>query len=175
MDQFDGVVNAMPFQDKIIAAELGSGGAVGVDPADPSELEVLADGLEAPAGLAVTDDDVWVSDYAAGTVYQIVADGATLTPMATVISDLLQPEGIALAPNGRLLVVETGADRLIAVDLSTGQFDTIAEGLGFTNENPENTLANAYWIFSDVAVGPSGNAYVSADATNVIYRIPLGS
>ncbi len=175
MDQFDGVVNAMPFQDKIIAAELGSGRVVGVDPADPAELEVLAAGLEAPAGLAVTDDDVWVSDYAAGTVYQIVADGATLTPMVTVISDLLQPEGIALAPDGRLLVVETGADRLIAVDLSTGQFDTIAEGLGFTNENPENTLANAYWIFSDVAVGPSGNAYVSADANNVIYRIPLGS
>jgi len=108
---------------------------------------------------------------------QLVADGEELAEPVTVASGLDRPEGLALAPDGRLLVVETGADRLLAIDPATGDQEVLAEGLGFALANPvaagTNVSLPPHFVFSGVAVSPSGDVYVSADAANAIYRIPL--
>ena len=131
--------------------------------------------LQQPLGLAASDNDLWVADYATGNVFQLVADGAELAEPTVVAANLDHPEGMALAPDGRLLVAETGTGRLLAIDPATGATEVIAEGLGFMRENPTSVgpvkLA-PYFIFSGVAVDSAGNVYVAGDATNVIYRIP---
>jgi thiosulfate/3-mercaptopyruvate sulfurtransferase len=86
-------------------------------------------------------------------------------------SGLDWPEGMALAPDGRLLVTETGTGRLVAIDPATGALNTIAEGLGFNPQGPEG--APPTMLMSSVAVSPSGVLYVTGDLANVVYRIEL--
>jgi sugar lactone lactonase YvrE len=48
----------------------------------------------------------------------------------TIIAhDLKMPEGIALAPNGRLIVAEVGAKRIVEIDPATGAITEIAGNL----------------------------------------------
>ena len=76
---------------------------------------------------------------------------------------------MAIAPDGRLLVAETGTGRLVAIDPATGDKSTIAEGLGFNPDAPAG--APPTMVMSSVAVGPSGVIYVTGDLANVLYRI----
>ena len=66
----------------------------------------MLDELAVPAGLAVGDDALFVSDWATGMIYRIASDGSS----EIVIDGLQFPEGIAVYEN-HLLVVETGTDR----------------------------------------------------------------
>ncbi len=122
-----------------------------------------------PVGLAATDDDLWVSDWATGMVQQIIADGEPLSEPIPVATNLSAPEGLAVAPDGSLLVVETGAGRLSSIDLETGEVKTVAEGLLLGAEGAEGYPPT--WIFNGVAVGPSGVIYITGDIANVLYRI----
>ncbi|MCP4289438.1 MAG: hypothetical protein GY792_34295 [Gammaproteobacteria bacterium] len=162
-------LNAIRFQGDLIVAELGTNSVVRASSADPAERVTLATGLGVPVGLAATDDDLWVSDAATGSVLQIVDNGEPLAEPALVVKDLASPEGLAVAPDGNLLVVEAGAGRLSSIDLKTGNVSIVAEGLeiGFPSEHPT-------WIFNGVAVGPSGAIYVTGDIANVLYRIEPG-
>ena len=74
----------------------------------------IATGLFYPTGLAATDDDLWVADWATGIVWKIVADGVDLPTPEFVAGGLLSPEGMAVDRDGSLLVVEAGAGRLVA-------------------------------------------------------------
>ena len=106
---------------------------------DFADRHLLGDGfLTQPLGLAASDDDLWVTDYATGSVVQLVADGEELAEPVVVAAGLDRPEGLALAPDGRLLVVETGTGRLLAVTPATGAAEVIAEGLGFELANPSD-------------------------------------
>ena len=66
-------------------------------------------------------------------------------------------------------MVESGAGRLSRIDLLTGQVRTVAEGLLLGAEGIPGTPPT--WIFSGVAVGPSGVIYVTGDKGNVVYRL----
>ena len=121
-----------------------------------------------PTGLAATDDDLWVGDWATGMVLQIVADGQLLPDPLPVATDLAFPEGLAVAPNGNLLVVETGAGRLVSIYLETGEVSTVAEGFEW---GLVGSGAPPPYIFSGIAVGASGAIYVTGDVANVLYRI----
>ena len=88
-------------------AELGTGSVVRLQ---GEEREILADsntGIVVPAGLAATEEDLWVSDWATGTVWQLVAGGELLVQPLAVASGLAFPEGLAVGADGNLLVVET--------------------------------------------------------------------
>ena len=130
----------------------------------------MAQELKEPIGLAATDQDVWVSDTATGTVWQIIAGGKTLPEPKAVATGLAGPEGLAIAPDGTLLVVEAGAGRLSAIDLETGAVDTIAEGL--QTGQPATGGMPSFFLYSGVAIDADGAIFVSGDKTNVIYRIP---
>jgi len=154
-------LNAIRFQGDIVVAELMTGSVVWASDGSP-----IASGLYVPAGLAATEDDLWVSDWATGIVWQIVTDGLpSMTPVATGLSG---PEGLAVDLDGNLLVVESGSGQLSRIDLTTGAVSLVVEGLelgavGVPDYPPT-------WGFNGVAVGSTGYIYVTGDIANVLYR-----
>jgi sugar lactone lactonase YvrE len=153
-------LNAIAFQGDVAVAELGSGSVVRGD------HTTIASGLYVPTGLAATESDLWVADWASGFVFQIVDDGSPVfTPVA---SGLVQPEGLAVNTDGSLLVVESGAGRLTRIDLDTGEITVIVEGLEVGSPGPPGYPPT--WFFSGVAVDRTGFIYVTADAANLLYR-----
>jgi sugar lactone lactonase YvrE len=171
-DDFNTPLNAVRFRGDLVVAELGTSSVVRASAADPTQRTTLAKDLAVPAGLAASSDDLWVSDRAMGEVWQLVAGGEVLMEPKLTASGLDRPEGMALTPDGRLLVAETGTGRLVAIDLATGALSIVAEGLGFNPGAPEGSAPTG--IMSSVAVGPSGVLYVTGDLANVVYRIELG-
>ena len=169
---FNMPLNAVRFQGDLIVAELGTSSVVRASAADPKQRTTLAKGLGVPAGLVASKGELWVSDRATGKVWQLAAGGKVLTEPKLTASGLDRPEGMALTPDGRLLVAETGTGRLVAINLGTGSLHTIAEGLGFNPRAPEG--APPTMLMSSVAVSPSGVLYVTGDLANVVYRIEPG-
>jgi sugar lactone lactonase YvrE len=163
-------VNAIGFQGDIVVAELATGQLTRAEGADPSARTTIASGLNVPTGLAATNDDLFVAEFATGRILQIISDGRALTTPRVVTSGLVSPEGLAVDRDGSLLVVEVGAKRLIRVDPATGQTSTVADGLAVgLPAVPGPPIPE--WTFSGVAVSPSGAIYVTGDADNVLYRI----
>jgi len=164
-------INAILFQGDLIVADLeldsGLARVVRASTTDPSEREVLIDtgsGLGLAAGLAATEDDLWVGDRANGFVLQLVKDGEVLVAPLVVVEGLSAPEGMAVALDGSLLVAETGANRLVRVDPANGDVSTVAEGLSLDSSFIEGLPRT--WLFSGVAVGPSGTIYLSNAGDN---------
>ena len=119
-------VNAIGFGDDLVIATIGGGGKVirqspgGARTTFPPHPAIP---LYLPSGLAATDDDLWVADWATGIVWQLVADGATLTPPRPVTFGLEGPEGLAVDRDGTLLVVEVNAQRLTRIDPVDGSHE----------------------------------------------------
>lgn len=81
----------------------------------------------------------------------------------------MNPEGLAYDMDGGLVVVETGASRLSRIDLSTGEVTTIVDGLELSAPGLEGFPPT--WGFDGVAIGQSGDIYVSGGGKNVVYRV----
>ena len=166
-------INAIRFQGDLVVIELGfEAENIRVVRASAEERITLADtddGLILPVGLAATDNELWISDWYTGEVLQIIADGEPLSEPIPVATDLASPEGLAVAPDGSRLVVETGAERLSCINPDTGEVSTVAVGLELGSEGSKGYPPT--WIFNGVAVGPSGAIYVTGDIANVLYRI----
>jgi sugar lactone lactonase YvrE len=166
-------VNTIRFQGDLIVAdvefEAGTARVVRISAADPSELVTLAEGLDVPLGLAATEDDLWLSDWGTGTVLQLVADGELLAPPAVVATGLARPEGLAVGPDGNLLVAETGAGRLSHIDLASGKVTALVEGLELGL--PGSPAFPPAHIFTGVAVGASGTIYITSDVNNQLLAI----
>lgn len=165
---FNVPLNAIRFQADLAVAEFGSGSVVKIE-ADSGVRTPLATGLDVPSGLAATDDDLWVADWATGVVWQIVADGVVLVAPAAVASGLVQPEGLAVDQDGSLLVVESGAGRVSRIDLTSGAVTVVAEDLALGAAPPAGWPPT--WLFNGVTVGEQGDIYVTGDIDNVVYRI----
>jgi streptogramin lyase len=86
-----------------------------------------------------------------------------------VASKLSGPEGIDIAPDGRLVVAEVGAKRVVSVDPSTGAVTPIADELAIGLPSPEGQ-APAF-LTTGVAVAGDGTIYVAADLTNAVLKI----
>jgi len=153
---------AIRFQGDVVVSELGSGSVVKASTGEP-----IASGLYVPMGMANTENDLFVSDWATGMIWQIVTNGAaSMTPIA---SGLAGPEGLSFDIDGSLLVVESGAGRVSSIDLDTGKVSIIVEGLSIGE--PAMVGTPPAGTFNDLDVGALGHIYVSGDVTNVIYRI----
>jgi sugar lactone lactonase YvrE len=89
------------------------------------DRNVLIGGLEGPVGLVGGEKgDVYVTEAFAGQVSKVKANGEK----TVVAKGLKMPEGIALAGDGKLIVAEVGAKRIVQIDpvVSTGQRNTLS-------------------------------------------------
>lgn len=163
---FAAPTNAVEFQGDLIVAELGTGSVVRMAGDDPTTRTVLANGLTLPMGLAATEQALWVGDQADGTIWQLIAEGEALAEPAAVATGLAAPSGMAVTPDGRLLVLETGTRRLLSLDPATGSLMTLAENVPVT----EATM-NLPPSLQGGAVGPSGAIYVAGNGANQLLRI----
>jgi sugar lactone lactonase YvrE len=154
-------LNAIQFGDDIAVAELMTGSVVRGDHSP------IASGLAVPTGLAASDGNLYVADWALGMVFQIAHDGTPIAPIP-VATGLSFPEGMAVNTDGSLLVVEGGLGRLSRLDLETGELTMMAEGLQLGALPPPG--GPPIWTFNGVAVGSQGHIYVTGDKANVIYR-----
>ena len=106
-----------------------------------------------PFGIAVSREGIYVSDGGTGRIWQFASDGGS----KVVAENLDTPSGIAIAPDGSLIVAETGAHTIKRVDVKNGQVSTIA---GVENKPGYADGDHAEALFD----GPIGVA-VSGDGT----------
>lgn len=167
-------VNAIRFQGDLVVAQVGTGSVVRRTASGATTP--IAQGLAYPSGLAATDDDLWVADWATGLVWQAVADGVVLDPLQLVAGGLQFPEGMAVDVDGTLLVVEAvGPDQgqLTRVDPTTGGTSVVATGLETFVQG--SAMFPPSLALSSVAVSASGTLYVTGDRGSVVYRLqPVG-
>ncbi|MFN3258913.1 MAG: hypothetical protein ACE37B_24815 [Ilumatobacter sp.] len=151
-------VNALRHGPRLVAAQAGGGNVVNAN----DLTDVLIGDLAIPLGLASDGTTLYVGDWATGDIW--VVDDAGPRVLA---AGLAQPEGMAV-DGDRLLVVETGAQQIVAIDLATGDTSPVITGLDFSAPVVEGFLPTG--MLSGVAIGPDGAIYVSDDGVNSVYR-----
>jgi sugar lactone lactonase YvrE len=150
----------------ILVNELGSKSLVRASGEHGKDRTVLIGGLEGPVGLVGGPKGaVYVTEAFAGQVSRIESNGEKIV----VAKDLKMPEGIALAPDGRLVVAEVGAKRLIAIDPQDGKVTEIAGNLPIGLAAAPGGLPTN--IPTGVGIGASGVIYFSSDIENAIYKV----
>ncbi len=153
----------------LLVAEAATGRLVRVDTSEPAVTTVLAERLGGPVGLAADtkakEPGVYVTEVRSGKVTRVrLSDGAR----RTVATGLKAPEGIALHPDGGLIVAEVGRKRLVRIDAATGRVTVLASGLRIGL--PESEGLPPGYLPTGVAVGASGTLYVTSDIESALYR-----
>jgi sugar lactone lactonase YvrE len=151
----------------IIVAEIGTGSLVKVTDQEGKERTVVAKDLIVPIYLAPAGPDgVYVTEAMAGTISRI---DLSTGEKKVVASGLRMPEGIAVFPDGKLLVVETGTRQLLKIDPASGAITPLVINLavGF----PSYPGGLPPYLITGVAVSDSGTIYVTGDLENVLYKI----
>ncbi len=151
-------VNAIRYGDRLVAAQAGGGNVVNAN----DLTDVLIGDLAIPFGLATDGTTLYVGDWATGNIWAVDETGPRI-----LTEGLAQPEGMAV-DDDRLLVVETGTQQVIAIDLATGDTSPVITGLDFSAPVVEGFLPTG--MLSDVTIGPDGAIYVSDDGVNSVYR-----
>lgn len=155
-------IDAVQINGEIIVSDYGLGGVV-----NASNGNAMIKSLTAASGLATDGKTLWAADQDSGEIWQI--DLSDPSSASVVASGLQGPEGLALDMEGRLLVVEATASILSRVDLETGIKTVLVEGLDLFGPG---LGVPPTWGFDGVAVGSSGDIYVSGAGATVIYKIP---
>lgn len=167
LNDFAAPIDALEMADgTLYVAELGSSNLVKVSP-DGKERSTVAKDLRGPVALAHGGGDlVYVTESAGGAVTEIdVGTGAR----RVVADGLTGPEGIAVAADGRLFVAEVGQKRVVAIDRTSGAKTVIASNLDIgLAPYPGGPPA---LVPTGVAVGATGNVYVSSDLRNALYKL----
>jgi sugar lactone lactonase YvrE len=150
----------------LLVNELGTQSLVRVSGEHGADRTPILGGLAGPVGLvAASNDAVYLTEAFSGQVSKVGSNGEK-----TVIAhDLKMPEGIALAPNGKLIVAEVGARRIVEIDPVTGAVTEIAGNLPIGLAGAPGGLPTN--IPTGIGVGSTGTIYVSSDIENAIYKI----
>ncbi len=113
-------------------------------------------------GVAVDDDDrIFVSDGTSSSVYLINPDGS----LKTITSELDMPSAMAFAPDGSLVVANTGAHTIARVDVETGRVSVVAGGDGVSGYADGASDQSRFNAPIGVAVSEDGVIFV-ADTYN---------
>jgi len=150
----------------LLVNEFGSKSLLRVSGEHGKDRMVVIGDLAGPVGLvAGAGGTVYLTEAFAGQVSKIEANGEK----TILAKDLKMPEGITLAFDGRLIVAEVGAKRIIQVDPVTGTVTEIAGNLPIGLAGAPGGLPTN--IPTGVGVGMSGTIYFSSDIENAIYKI----
>jgi sugar lactone lactonase YvrE len=161
-------VDIVRFKDDIVVSDVGLGGVVWAS--DRSMILPIDNAsVFAPGGLATDGETVWMADWGTGIIWKIGFNGKTPQTPVVVATGLSYPEGLAFEKEGSLVVVETGTSQLSRINLATGVVTKIVDGLKLSGPGLDGYPPT--WSFDGVAVGPTGDIYVSGGGANVIYRI----
>jgi sugar lactone lactonase YvrE len=146
--------------------ELGTKSLVRVNGASNEIRTPIVGGLEGPVGMvAASRSAVYITEAFSGQVQKIETNGIR----AVIAKDLKMPEGIALMPDGKIIVAEVGARRIIQIDPADGAVTEIAGNLPIGLPGAPGGLPTN--IPTGVGVGASGTIYFSSDIENAIYKI----
>jgi sugar lactone lactonase YvrE len=167
-----------PVADGFVVADFGSDRLMHVANDEPHTRKQAAWGLEGPVGLVNAGDGVfYVTEYGKkdrkkgqflnGDLSRV----DTKTNERTIITrGLKRPEGMALASDGRLIVAEVGAKRVIAIDPKGKKpMEVLAENLSIGLDVGDHVPAP--FLPTGVTVTKDGAIYVTGDIDNVLYRI----
>ncbi len=150
----------------ILVNELGSKSLVRASGEHGKDRTVVIGNLEGPVGLAAgAGDTVYLTEAFAGLVSRVGSNGEK----AVIAKDLKMPEGIAVAPDGKLVVAEVGARRIVQIDPKDGTITEIAANLPIGLPAAPGGLPSN--IPTGVGVGASGVIYFSSDIENAIYKV----
>lgn len=161
-------LNAIDLNGDIVVAELGSHRVVRRKLAT-LETEVLMAGIPVPTGLAAANGQLYVADWLSGTIFQLMANDQILQTPQPVIIGLKQPEGMALDAQGRLIVVETGTQRLLRIDPQDVQIEILASKLSVGLKGPQGYPPG--WLLSSVVIDACGRITVTQDLNNSLLRV----
>jgi sugar lactone lactonase YvrE len=156
-------VHALMMEDgSLIVAEMETGNLLRVYGSEGEDRTVIAKELALPVYLAIAGPDaVFVTEKMAGTVTRI---DLSTGDKETVASGLKTPEGVAVHPDGKLVVVDTGTRQLVEIDPASGAISPMVINLAVSQLGILNGA---------VAVSESGVIYVSGNVDNVLYKITL--
>ncbi len=155
----------------VVFAEMGTGR---LHLAEGDGVRLIAEGLDQPMGIAVQGDIVFVAEAGAGRITRLRAG----SPVDTIAEDLGRPEGLCLS-DGKLYAVDTVGKRLLEIDPLSGAVVTVASNLpvgappGVVPKflGPIGDMAGPMVNFADVASGPDGTIYVSADGEGSVIEL----
>ncbi len=143
--------------------------------------------LDAPGGLAIAPNgDIYIADSNNDVIRRVNANNTIIEPIAgnhdlgtgfsgdngpAIVAQLDTPDGVAIAPDGDLIVADSHNDRIRRVDRPTRIITTVAGSgeNGYDGDDKPATEA-ALNTPSAVAAAPNGDIYI-ADTLN--YRIRM--
>jgi sugar lactone lactonase YvrE len=148
----------------LLVNELGTKSLLRVSGEHGKDRTTVIGELGGPVGLvAGPGGSVYLTEAFTGQVSKIEAGGQK----TVVTKDLKMPEGIALAADGKLIVAEVGAKRIVQVDPATGSVTEITGNLPIGLPAIPGVLPTNV----GVGVGTSGTIYFTSDVENAIYKI----
>ena len=150
----------------LLVSEIATGSLVQASGPDWHEKKPVVTELQGPVQLIRADDMSVYVTIAAGQILKINTNDWS---QQVIAKDLALPEGLALLPDGKLVVAEAAAGRLTEIDPATGKTRVLVEGLPIGLEPSPGTPPS--YTPTGVAVDVNGVIYVSADRNNAIYRI----
>ena len=135
--------------------------------------------FDTPSGLALSSDgSVYVADTGNNAIRRVTGDGVVSTVAgahagyrdgSSSEAEFNGPVGIAVAPDGRIIVADTYNDRIRVID-SAGQVSTIA-GSGRRGFVDGDAAAAEFDTPCGLAVDRDGNIYVADTGNGLIRRI----
>ena len=128
------------------------------------QIITLAENLSGPDDLLLApDNSIYISDVNDGTIKKYTRDGQ----LHVMLSGLHEPEGMAFLPDGSLVFVEQGINRLSRYDFSSGKLTPF---LSLENKTKNLGVDGILWAGSTLIVpdSPNGNVLtISPDGSSV--------
>ncbi len=150
---------------RILVLEAGSGSLLALGDMKGEARTVIASGFNAPVAVVVDGGNGYVTSSDGKITRVDLTSGAK----TVVASNLSGPEGIDMTPDGKLIVAEVGAKRVVSVDPSSGAVQVVATGLAIGLPAPAGQ--DPAFLPTGVAAARDGTIYIAADLTNAILKI----
>lgn len=153
--------------ESILVAEAGTGSILRVRDKEGKQRDVVAKDLALPVYMAPAGPDaVYVTEFLAGRVTKV---DLKTGDKKVIASGLRNPKGIAVKPDGTILVVNVGTKELLQIEPASGVVKPFVANLPIGLFVPKGFMPA--FTLNGVAISKSGNIYFTSDIENVIYKV----